>query len=92
MLAIKIKRPGDSLDYDIDYTDWITDSDTITSVTTAVVESGELSVDSVQISSPVVKVWLSGGVDGTSYHVEVTAVTSGGRVKEECFKIRVRDC
>lgn len=92
MLGIKQKRPADVLDYDITYEDWLTDDDTITTVVTNVQPSGELIVESVQVSSPQVKVWLSGGNDGESYDVQVTVSTDGTRVKEECFKIRVKDC
>ena len=92
MLGIKQKRPADVLDFDLAYDDWLTDDDTITTVTTAVTPPGELVVDSVQVSNPEVKVWVSGGVDGSTYEIEVTAATSGGRVKVECFKIRVKGC
>ena len=92
MLGIKIKRPADVLDFDITYGDWITDDDTITTVTTTVSPTGELVVDTVQVSNPDVKVWVSGGDDGATYEVDVTVSTSGGRVKKECFKIRVKDC
>jgi len=92
MLGIKQKRPADVLDFDVDYEDWLTDDDTITTVTTSVSPSGELAVDSVQVSNPEVKVWVSGGENGSTYDIEVTAATTGGRVKVECFKIRVKDC
>lgn len=92
MLGIKQKRPADVLDFDVDYEDWLTDDDTITTVTTSVSPSGELVVDSVQVSNPDVKVWVSGGNNGSTYDIEVTAATTGGRVKVECFKVRVKDC
>lgn len=92
MLGIKQKRPADVLDFDLTYEDWITDDDTITTVTTAVTPPGELEVGSVQVSNPEVKVWVSGGEDGSTYDIEVTAATNGGRVKVECFKIRVKGC
>lgn len=92
MLGIKQKRPADVLDFDVDYEDWLTDDDTITTVTTSVTPSGQLAVQSVQVSNPQVKVWVSGGNDGSTYDIEVTAATNGGRVKVECFKIRVKGC
>lgn len=92
MLGTKQKAPGDVLDYDVPYGDWITADDTITTVTTSVSPEGELAVNSVQISSPDVKVWVSGGVSGETYEIKITAGTEAGRVKEECFKIRVKDC
>lgn len=92
MLGIKQKRPADVLDFDVDYEDWLTDDDTITTVTTSVTPTGKLVVDSVQVANPDVKVWVSGGVSGSTYEIEVTAATTGGRVKVECFKVRVKDC
>lgn len=92
MLGIKQKRPADVLDYDLTYEDWLTDDDTITTVTTTVSPTGELEVDSVQVINPDIKVWVSGGDDGATYEVDVTVSTSGGRIKKECFKIRVKDC
>lgn len=94
MLGTRQKAPGDILDYDVNYSDWITDSDTILTVVTSVEPAGAggLMVDSVSVTSPDVKVWLSGGVAGSTYEVKITAATAAGRVKEECFKIRVKDC
>lgn len=91
MLGTKLKDPADVLDYDISYEDWITDDDTITTVATSVSPTGALAVDSVSVSSPDVKVWVSGGTAGSTYTVTVTASTSGGRIKEETFKIRVKE-
>lgn len=91
MLGTFIKNSDDTLDYDLSFKKWIDAGDTIQTAS-ATVEGSELAVDSVSVSSPSVKVWLSGGVDGKTYTVEVTATTAGGRVKEECFKIRIRNC
>ena len=91
MLGTKFKDPADVLDYDIDYGDWIASGDTITTVTTSVSPAGELAVDSVQISSPEVKIWVSGGEAGSTYTITVTASTTAGRVKEETFRIRVKE-
>lgn len=92
MLGIKQKAPADVLDYDISFDDWITDNDTITTVVSEVLPAGELAVDSVAVASPTVKVWVSGGETGSTYEIKITASTSAGRVKEVCFKIRVKDC
>lgn len=91
MLGLMIKQPADDLDYDIDFGNWLPDDDTILTVETAVDVEGELTVDEVNVDSPVVKVWCSGGETGTTYKVTVTVATQGGRVKEVDFKIRVRD-
>lgn len=92
MLGTVQKRPNDELDYDVDFSKWLTDSDTLTTVTAVVTPTGELVVESVAIVDQVVKVWLKGGEDLKSYSVLVTVATSGGRVKEVEFKVRVKDC
>lgn len=92
MLGVRQKRPADVLDYDIEFEDWLTDDDTITTVASDVSPAGGLVVDSVQIVGTSIKVWVSGGVLNTTYDVSITVSTQGGRVKEECFKVRVRDC
>ncbi|MDF3073469.1 MAG: BcepIL02 gp57 [Alphaproteobacteria bacterium] len=88
------KQPADQLDYDIDFEQWLSEGDTITSAT-AVTGTGEfdLIVESVSVSASkaVVKVWLSGGADGKTYTITVVTSTAGGRIKETEFKLRVKD-
>ena len=91
MLGTVQKRPNDELDYDVDFSKWLTGDDTITSVTAVVSPTGELAVESVSIADQAVKVWLKDGDDLNSYSVVVTVATSGGRIKEVEFKVRVRD-
>jgi hypothetical protein len=88
------KQPADQLDYDLDFSEWLTGSDTITgavAVSDAPDEDDELVVESVSITDQQVKVWLSGGITGSTYKVTATITTSEGRVKELDFKIRVRN-
>lgn len=92
MLGVQQKQPADLLDYDIDFTRWLTEDDTITTAVVTVSPADELTAQSVFVDSPIVKVWLTGGVDGSTYTVTVTASTAGGRIKETEFRIRVRDC
>lgn len=96
MTTTLIKQPADQRDYDIDFSRWIPDDDTITSATAVVTEIDPLTdiqVESVQIvaADAIVKVWISGGLDGSTYKITVTASTTDGRIKETEFKLRVRD-
>ncbi|HJV52790.1 MAG TPA: hypothetical protein VJ652_15085 [Noviherbaspirillum sp.] len=92
MLGTVQKQPADQLDYDIDFERWLTDSDTITTATAAVSGADDfLTLQSVQVASPKVKVWLAGGSDGVTYTITVTTSTAGGRIKEEEFKLRVKE-
>jgi hypothetical protein len=91
MLWTVPKQPVDHLDYDIDFARWLPEDDTITTATAISDAPTDLVIESVQISSPVVKVWVSGGTDGSTYKITVVASTSGGRIKETEFRIRVRE-
>ena len=84
------KQPVEVLDYDIDCTDWLVSDDLLASAT-AVVDTAGLTVDSVLVASPRIKVWLSGGTNGATYKVTVTITTDDGRVKQVEFRVRVRD-
>lgn len=91
MLGTKQKQPGDVLDYDIDFEDWLVDGDALQSAI-AVTDIDTITIDNVEVIPPLVKVWLSGGESGVSYKITVTTTTTGGRVKEEDFIIRCKDC
>lgn len=88
---LKSKRPDDVLDYDADFALWLSDGDTITTATAALTESAA-AIDRVEFSETAAKVWVSGGADGETAHITVTATTAEGRVKEYCFKLRIREC
>lgn len=85
------QQTRDELDYDVDFTRWLPDGDTITSATAAPHIEGELEVVAAQAVGGVVKVWIKGGVDGKTYIITVLISTEGGRVKEIEFKLRVKD-
>lgn len=90
MLGCKLQRVDDRLDYDVDFARWLSDDDTITDATATA--SAGLTIDAVHVFGQVVKVWVSGGIASKSYRVDVTATTADGRVKDECFMIRVSEC
>lgn len=85
------KQPADQLDYDLDFSDWLTPTDTITGVVAVSNVPTELEVLSASVTGPLVKIWLRGGVNGTTYKVTSTISTQEGRIKELEFKIRVRE-
>ena len=92
-LATVEKNPFDLLDYDIDYIRWLRDQDAIISAEAAV-ESSDVTfqVGLVEFNDEVVKVWVSGGVDGEQSDIRVDAMTELGRLKRVCFQMRIRDC
>lgn len=84
------KQPVDVLDYDIDYSQWLTTGDNVESFTVVVEPSG-LTVDNTFTNDPRVKIYLSGGTDGATYKITVTMTTADGRVKQDEFKLKVKD-
>lgn len=87
LLGTYTKQPGEKLDYDVDYTDWIGDDTLLSHVVSA--DAGITVVTSAVLSN-VVKVWLTGGTDGVKYKITVTATTTGGRIKEDEFYVKVK--
>lgn len=86
------KQPADVLDYDIDYTEWLPTNDTLDTVEYVVSPTG-LNVETALIinSGTRVKLWVGGGVSGTTHKVEVTVTTVLGRVKQDEVKFRCKE-
>jgi len=90
------KQPYEVLDYDVDYGDWLPSGDTLDAAQVEVrllsgPQSPALTVDSVQTTRAIAKVWLSGGAHGSRWRVQVRATTVGARVKEAEFDIAVKE-
>ncbi len=84
------KQPADRLDYDIDYSDWLTPGDSLESFTVTV-SASSLVVDSTFNNNPRLKIWLSGGVDKQRYKVTVNVTTADGRIKQDEFMVIIKD-
>ncbi len=90
ILGTFVKQPADRLDYDVDYTDWLTVGDSIES-TVVSVSPATLTIDSTFNNTPRIKIWLFGGVDKVRYKVTLTSTTADGRVKQDEFLVVVKD-
>ena len=90
ILGKVVKQPVEVQDYDISFVDWLAALSDTASTHTVTAETG-ITVDSSTLTAGVVKVWLSGGTDGTTYKVTAQIVTAGGRTKEDEIKIKVRE-
>jgi hypothetical protein len=96
ILATYTKQPDEELDYDVDCSPWLPSGDTIdesVTPTVTIYPSGELAVlDPMPIlNGRAIKHWVSGGLNGSTYKVEVTFRTNGGRVKQYELRFRVKD-
>jgi len=89
------KQPSDLLDYNIDYSQWIEDEDQPASAAVAVTLDGAATTNIVhertEIVGQVVRSWFSGGVAGETYKVTVATTTVYGRVKEDEYKIKMKE-
>lgn len=90
ILGTYTKQPADVLDYDVDYSEFLAGIDTLANKTVVATPAG-INVDQSFIVGGRIKVWLSGGTNGVTYKITVTATTSDGRVKQDEFKVKVKD-
>lgn len=86
------KQPSERLDFDFDYTEWLAarGNDSITDAN--VVSEPGITVDSsIIIDGNYVKVFTSGGTNGTKYKLTCLAETLGGRIAELEMVIHVKE-
>jgi hypothetical protein len=85
----KIKDPNATLDYVVDFTDWIEETasnDKITSVQW-IVPTG-LSMMRQSFTETTATVWLSGGTVKKVYQVTCRITTDGGRIEDFSFELQ----
>ena len=94
------KQPAETLDYDIDFSEFLADGDTLLTVgnppvpsplDVVVTPSGLMLGPTVVLNGNTIKQWLYGGADGVKYKVTITATSNAGRVKQVEFVIKVKD-
>lgn len=76
-----VKDPDAVLDYGFDWTDWLTDTEVI-STSTWTVPTG-ITMDSDSETTTATKVWLSGGTAGTTYTITNKIVTDSSPARTE---------
>lgn len=87
------KDPDAVLDYSIDWSDWLPDTDTITASTYTVVSDAAdaVVVDDSSFTTTTTTVWLTGGVVGTKYTVTNHITTSAGRQDDRSLTISIKE-
>jgi hypothetical protein len=95
------KQPAETLDYDIDFSEFLADGDTLVTTGNPPVPSPlSVTIDNAGMTlgptvviggGKIIKQWLSGGTDGVRYKITVTATSNAGRVKQIEFVVRVKD-
>lgn len=91
-METKYKQPFEVLDFDIDASRYINDSDSIASASAIVTGADNLLVvEKVTFDGPIAKVWISGGANNVRYKVTVYIVSAQGRAVEAEFMMEVED-
>ena len=83
------KDPQAVLDYVFDWSDWLQDGETISSLVVTV--GAGITKDSNSESAGIVTIWLSGGTHGSDYLVACKITTNLERTDERTMNIRCRD-
>lgn len=79
-----LKDPNDNLDYSIDWSEWLTGTDTIATSTWGVPSA--LTTSNVATGTATTVIWLSGGTAGEIYDVHNTITTAAGRIEERTIE------
>ncbi len=84
------KQPSERLSCSVTYTDALDSGDSISIVSSCIAEPAGLTVTSVLVSDDRVRLWVSDGLDGTSYKITVTTATHGGEIFEDELTCKVK--
>jgi len=85
------QQPNERKWYSIDYREALDDGDAITAVLGTTVTPSGLAVSPTLPDEFRVRLFLQGGVDGTTYKITVQVETAGGEVFEDELVCRVKE-
>jgi len=91
-LATMIKAPNETLDYDVLFYKWLKDDDWLDDVQASLSVGATLIIDHIDLADKALKFWLKGGTQGEEATVSFKVTTLKGRVKQGCFKVKIRSC
>lgn len=89
-LGTVTQQPTERQSYTIDYSEALTDGDNVETAWATVSPEG-LIVENVSPIDPKVRLWVTGGVSGTSYKVTVTTNTADGRIFQDELIFKIKD-
>jgi len=84
------KDPDDIIDIVLDYSNWLTGSNTVDGTSTSTAETG-LTVDSTSTTTTTVTSRISSGTAGATYDLNFNMVDSDGQELNRTVKIKVSD-
>jgi hypothetical protein len=82
------KDPDATLDYAIDWSDWLANGDTI-ATSTWILPDG-LTEETSALASPITTIWVSGGEEPQSYTLVNRITTSTGLQDDRTIILRIR--
>ena len=88
------KDPNSTLDYSFDWSDWMTEGDTITAFEIFISPSNHtdpLIVNQTTSVGHVITTWLSQGRNNTKYNVTCRITTSGGRIEDATRTLGIKN-
>lgn len=93
LLGRLVKQPAERQNYYVRYGEYLQEGEVLMSVTGTVDVAGELYMVGPTIlpNEQDVEFWLEDGVAGSSYKVEITVITSIGNIKQDEFKVKVKE-
>lgn len=84
------KAPVDVLDFDFEFARWMPDGDSLNGAVAEITDS-TATVQKIDRSDTLARVWIQGGDDGDVGKVTVTVTTSNGRTKQVVATLKVRN-
>lgn len=85
MLLTVRKRPGERLDYLLDFSEWLPEGDAL--VGFVIARNDGVVIEDTTLTDTGVRMWIYGGEPDTNYHVEVQVTTQQNRRKSQCFAV-----
>lgn len=85
------KQPSERESYSIEYGDDMPDNDAIQSIVLDIFPVTGLTVTSVITTLTRMQLWASGGLDGVTYKITVTATTTNGRVLQDEVLLKIKE-
>lgn len=86
-----IKDPNAVLDFPIDFSAWLTDIGDTYASHQVLIASGTITLQSSSFSSGKVIAWIAGGAVGETAAFTVRITTTGGRIDDRTFYLKIKE-
>jgi hypothetical protein len=93
IMSVFAKDPQSEVDFSLDWTDWITSGEVITSALWSI-DPSDVSAPTLgasQSSGSVQSVYVSGGVPGSRYRLSCQIQTDAGRTADRSLTLRIME-